>query len=111
MDLGRKLRILRKSYGYSQLYVARKLHISRTTYSNYENNKVYMDYFVIEQIIKLYSIDAHYLFDNNATSNDTTLANLLEIEKTLLRREEKEKFWRFIANQSKVYVEFLNSNN
>lgn len=107
MDIGRKLRALRNSQGYSQSYVAKRLHVSRPTYSNYENGKACMDFFVIEKLIMLYEIDAHYLFDNEVTSKGTGLNALLETERKLAGCHEKDKFWKYIVKQSNVYFEFL----
>ena len=50
MDLGKKMKELRKSFGLTQTELAEKTGLSRVNYTRYENGKIRPDY---ETIIKL----------------------------------------------------------
>ncbi|SCY83060.1 Transcriptional regulator, contains XRE-family HTH domain [Lachnospiraceae bacterium XBB2008] len=50
------LRHLRKSHGYSQEYVARQLHIERSTYSHYETGRITPTFNSLINLARLYAV-------------------------------------------------------
>ncbi|MBQ8196681.1 MAG: helix-turn-helix transcriptional regulator [Clostridia bacterium] len=63
MDLQKKLKELRKTYGYTQQEFSDKLGISRVNYTRYETGKVRPDYETIIKIADFYDISLDELFD------------------------------------------------
>ena len=63
MDLGKKLKELRKSYNLTQTDLAIKLCISRVNYTRYENGKVRPDYETLIKIADFYDVSLDELFD------------------------------------------------
>lgn len=63
MELGKKLKELRKAYNLTQEEIANKLEISRVNYTRYENDKVRPDYETIIKIADFYDISLDELFD------------------------------------------------
>ena len=63
VDLGNKLKELRKENGFTQEELASKLNISRVNYTRYETNKVRPDYETIVLIADFYDIALDELFD------------------------------------------------
>jgi transcriptional regulator with XRE-family HTH domain len=62
MELGKKLKELRKAYNLTQEEIANKLEISRVNYTRYENDKVRPDYETIIKIADFYDISLDELF-------------------------------------------------
>ena len=63
MELGKKLKQLRKSEGLTQAEIAKKLNLSRVNYTRYENGKVRPDYETIIKIADYYDISLDELFE------------------------------------------------
>ena len=63
MDIGKKLKELRKSFGLTQEELAININISRVNYTRYENGKVRPDYETIIKIADYYDISLDELFD------------------------------------------------
>ena len=63
MDLQKKLKELRKTYGYTQQEFSDKLGISRVNYTRYETGKVRPDYETIIKIADFYDVSLDELFD------------------------------------------------
>ena len=63
MNLGKKLKELRKSYNLTQETLAKKLDISRVNYTRYETNKVRPDYELLIKIADFYDVTLDELFD------------------------------------------------
>ncbi len=63
MDIGKKLKELRKSFGLTQEELATNINISRVNYTRYENGKVRPDYETIIKIADYYDISLDELFD------------------------------------------------
>lgn len=63
MNIGKKLKELRKNYNLTQGELAEKLKISRVNYTRYENGKVRPDYETIIKIADFYDISLDELFD------------------------------------------------
>jgi len=73
MTNGAKLRLIRQIKGYKQDYVAEKLGMSQTNYSNIESGKTDMKLEVLEKFAKVHGIEAtdilqfgeQYIFNNH----------------------------------------------
>ena len=65
MDLGKKLKELRKQYNLTQAALSEKVGIERVNYTRYENGKVRPDYETIIKIADFYEISLDELFDRN----------------------------------------------
>lgn len=63
MEIGRKLKELRKSYNLTQEELATSLEISRVNYTRYENGKVRPDFETIIKIADFYDVSLDELFD------------------------------------------------
>lgn len=63
MNIGKKLKELRKNYNITQKEFAEKINISRVNYTRYENNKVRPDFETIIKIADFYDISLDELFD------------------------------------------------
>ena len=63
MDLGKKLKELRKLYNLTQEELAKKIGISRVNYTRYERGKVRPDYETVIKIADFYDISLDELFD------------------------------------------------
>lgn len=63
MNLGKKLKELRKARKLTQENLATQLDISRVNYTRYETNKVRPDYETIIKIADFYDISLDELFD------------------------------------------------
>ena len=63
MEIGSKLKELRKSFELTQEELASKLNISRVNYTRYENNNVRPDYETIIKIADFYDISLDELFN------------------------------------------------
>lgn len=61
--IAEKLKKARKKSGYSQLQVSLKLNISRSNISKYENGLLEPNLSTMQKLIKLYNVDANYIFD------------------------------------------------
>jgi len=73
MKNGAKLRMIRQMKGYKQEYVADKLGMSQTNYSNIESGKTEMKLDVLEKFAEIHGIEAadilqfgeQYVFNNH----------------------------------------------
>ena len=63
MDLGKKLKELRKSFNLTQEEFAKKIGVSRVNYTRYETGKVRPDYETVIKIADFYDISLDALFD------------------------------------------------
>ncbi len=63
MDLGKKLKELRKSFNLTQEEFAKKIGVSRVNYTRYETGKVRPDYETVIKIADFYDISLDELFD------------------------------------------------
>src|SRR5690606_2874751 len=62
---GKKLRELRKIEGWTQEQVAKKLGVSKQTYSHYENEKRKPSLDMIKKLAKVYQVNLDSVFGNN----------------------------------------------
>ncbi len=63
MEIGKKLKELRKANNLTQEYLASQLNIGRVNYTRYENNTVRPDYETLIKIADFYDITLDELFD------------------------------------------------
>lgn len=59
--LGDKLIFLRKSRGWTQEEISKKIGVHRGTYSNYETNKREPDYKTLKKLADIYEVTTDYL--------------------------------------------------
>ncbi|MCL2488177.1 MAG: helix-turn-helix domain-containing protein [Oscillospiraceae bacterium] len=64
-DFGARMKELRKSKGLSQHQVAKKLDVTKSTISGYENNTRFPSFDAIPKIALLYNVSADYLLGIN----------------------------------------------
>ena len=65
VEIGKKLKALRKNAGLTQEQLALQLGISRVNYTRYERDSVRPDYETIIKIADYYDITLDELFDRN----------------------------------------------
>lgn len=63
MELGKKLKELRKIAGLTQEQLSKVIGISRVNYTRYENGKVSPDYDILIKLADYYDITLDELFD------------------------------------------------
>lgn len=63
MNLGKKLKELRTSFGLTQAELSEKLKISRVNYTRYETGKIRPDYETVIKIADFYDVTLDELFD------------------------------------------------
>ena len=63
MDLGKKLKDLRKANGLTQEDLSSKLELSRVNYTRYETGKVRPDYETLIKIADFYDVSLDEIFD------------------------------------------------
>ena len=59
--LGDRIRELRKSHSLSQVELARELHVSKQTISNWENNNIPPSVDTLVRIAKFFQVSTDYL--------------------------------------------------
>ncbi|MDD2971678.1 MAG: helix-turn-helix domain-containing protein [Lachnospiraceae bacterium] len=92
--LGEYLRELRKSFGYSQEFVASHLNIIRQTYSHYETGRIIPPTETLFLLADLYKVSFNMLFEHSTSSAIRLDAN------TDMRIEDKETL--------SVFLEYVN---
>lgn len=80
--LGQKLRFLRQQGQYTQQQISNYLHIERTTYVNYENDKRTPSYHELLMIADFYNVHVEYLIRSDFSGNPWRQKN--KAEKTFL---------------------------
>ncbi len=61
--LNEKIRELRKSYGISQVQLAKQLGVSKQCVSNWENDNVQPSVEMLKQIARFFNVSTDYLLD------------------------------------------------
>ena len=61
MDYKERIKNLREDNDYTQLSIARELHIAQTTYSDYEQGKVRIPMECLIQLARFYDVDMNYI--------------------------------------------------
>lgn len=112
--LGRYLKGLRKSKGYTQEFVASNLGISRQAYSHYETNRAIPPNDICYKIASLYSISpddliAMSLFSNESSdeNNQHEFSDTIEEFLSYLENSDNTKKLRFLsANEKELLFYF-----
>ncbi len=92
MEIGKQLKDARIHYGMTQEFVAEKLHVSRQTISNWENEKSYPDIISVIELSNLYSVSLDDLL-----KGDKKMIEHLE-ESTNLVKSNQKLIGAIIAN-------------
>ena len=69
INLGKKLKELRKSENLTQEQLAKNLNISRVNYTRYETDAVRPDFETIIKIADFYNVSIDYLLDRTNNPN------------------------------------------
>lgn len=72
--IGKILKIMRKEKKIKQTELAKILNIGQSTLSDYENQKISIDFETIEKIARI--CDYEIVFENNITGNKITTKNI-----------------------------------
>ena len=70
MDIGKKLRDLRKSKGLKQEFLAEKLNISINAISQYETGKRKVDLDTLRKLAEILNVSTDYFLDDNYEMDD-----------------------------------------
>lgn len=83
------LKELRLKFQYTQEEMAKKLGVSKSTISMYENGNREPDFETLEAIADLFNVDMNYLYgrQSNASKNLPTAAYYLDDEAAVLAQE------------------------
>lgn len=81
MGLGNILRTLRKSYNYSQQYVAKCLNISRNAYIAWENGDTQINMKKLQQVCEVYQITLQELLIHGDKPKTTSSTNAKRVRK------------------------------
>lgn len=65
MDMGNKIKEIRHEHGMSQDQLAKELHVTRQTVSNWENNKNYPDFTTLVKISELFDVSLDVLIKDD----------------------------------------------
>lgn len=95
--LGQYLKELRKSYGYTQEYVASHLDVSRQAYSHYETNRALPSNDAFYKIANLYSIPLEPLIELSILSDESFHYGAPDVE-----QDELSKFLDYINEEGNI---------
>lgn len=100
IQLGQRLRELRKFHNFTQEYVSSKLHVERPAYSNYECGKRALPLELLVQLADFYQVSIDDLlcnpdFSPSAATDEFAVTSISNEEKILLR------FYRLLSNNEK----------
>ena len=97
-SIGSKLRSLRKAKGYSQQYVADRVHMKRSTISNYEIERRLPSLTDLKRIGEFYGVGLDY-FDLSSTDNiEELLARARDVfASPHVSKETKDDLYKEIA--------------
>lgn len=65
-----RIRELREDKDYNQTYVAQLIHVTQTTYSNYELGKVRMPIECIVELARVYNVSLDYIIGVSNVRNE-----------------------------------------
>lgn len=83
-EFGLKLRQLRREKGLTQMDLARKLHISRSSVANWENGLRFPDCFSIKQLAMILSVPVDYLYGLSNHKYNINIPDYFELDLTKL---------------------------
>lgn len=85
MDMGNKIKAIRNDHGMSQEQLAKELHVTRQTVSNWENSKNYPDFTTLVKISEIFNVSLDVLVKDD---ND-----YIKKQKTIERKFVTRKRW------------------
>lgn len=96
--LGNRIAELRTARNWTQVQLAQKLHVSKQTVSNWENNNILPSIELLVRISKLFSVSTDYLL---------ALDNRAFIEVSGLTDEQKAHIQQIIDDLNNIQTTFL----
>ncbi len=88
---------LRKSYNYSQEFVASRLNITRQTYSHYETGRISPPVNSLYNLSKLYNIPINNFLELTINPTQNLDSSFKETAKDKLKSEDLSKFLNYIS--------------
>lgn len=88
MDMGSKIKAIRNDHGISQEQLAKELHVTRQTVSNWENNKNYPDFTTLVKISEIFDVSLDILVKDDR--------NYIKKQKTIEKKFITRKRWIII---------------
>lgn len=114
--LGQYLKELRKSYNYTQEYVASHLDVSRQAYSHYETNRAIPSNDAFYKIANLYGVPIEPLIELSVLSDEsfhygTSAAESNELSKFLdyINDERNVKKLQYLSRKEKELLYYFNT--
>ena len=65
-----RIKALREDNDYKQTYVANAIHVTQTTYSDYEKGKVRIPVECVIELAKFYNVDLNYIIGVSNVRNE-----------------------------------------
>lgn len=93
---GEKIILLRKSYGMTQVELARRLSVTKQAVSNWENNNILPSIDMLTRIAKFFSVSSDYLLEldhrHYIEVNGLTIEEVAHIQQIIndIRKSRKE---------------------
>lgn len=100
MSLGKKIKFLRRKYNLTQKEMSKKINISYSSISKYENNQSLPDLETLKKIAVFFNISVDYLLDVKIEA-DKDIFNI-----NSLPEEDKKTIKKFI-----LFIKDLHSKN
>lgn len=102
--LSKRLKLLRISNNFTQEQLGIKLHLSKTSISNYENEKRMISIDTLITISNLYKVDLNYLvgLEKKANVNNNTVVRLSAEEYDIIQE---------LRNHGKLYKDLIDNMN
>ncbi len=97
---------LRKKYGYTQAYLAKKLQIAHNTYNQYENEKRQIPDEIKIYLANLYDVSLDYLLGRTTDTNNETIIPLKSLN-VLIDKAQGDRTLENFATDCNVDIEVL----
>ncbi|TPG86841.1 XRE family transcriptional regulator [Brevibacillus laterosporus] len=105
MQIGEKLRTLRKSMNLSTAELANQISISQSYYSRFENNKAVPDIVLLSRILEALGTNMSDFFSDQSNELPSDLLQLIETAKKLTPEERKK-----VIDMLQTFLRRANSN-
>lgn len=102
--LCKRLKSLRINNNYTQEQLGLKLHLSKTSISNYENEKRMISIDTLVTMSRLYKVDLNYLvgMEENVKINNKEIVKMSTEEYEIIQE---------LRNHRKLYIDLINNMN
>ncbi|MBQ7943038.1 MAG: helix-turn-helix domain-containing protein [Lachnospiraceae bacterium] len=114
--LGQYLKNIRKSFNYTQEFVASQLDISRQAYCHYENDRAIPTNDTIYNLASLYNVSAEMLIElslqtNNSTFRDEPAPYKAELDSFLeyMDMDNNNERYKNLTNREKHAIYYFNN--